>query len=97
MYLYLFPVLLLTIYLSLQAGPEEGGSSYGDSFNSVCETKQEEFTIDDFFELMHHLTLNPGKFDDLVVPLVDIFYHWLGNADTVSSIVNAVVEQVSYS
>lgn len=78
---------------SEEAGPEEGGSSYDSSFNSVCETKQEEFATDGFFELMHHLTLNPGNFDDLVAPLVDIFYLWLGNADTVSSIVTAVVEQ----
>jgi hypothetical protein len=90
-------VLLLTIYLSLQAGPEEGGSSYYNSFNPMCETKQEEFATDHFIELMQHLTLNPGKFDDLVTPLVDTFSLWLGDADAVSSIVDAVVEQVSYS
>jgi hypothetical protein len=88
-------VLLLTAYLSLQAGPEEGGCSYYDSFNPVCETKQEEFGTDHFRELMQHLTLNPGKFDDLVTPLVDTFRLWLGDADTLSFIVNAIVDQVS--
>lgn len=95
MYLYLFPVLLLTTYLSLQAGPEEGGCYYYNSFNPVCETKQEEFETNHFIELMQCLTLNPGKFDDLVTPLVDTFSLWLGDADTVSFMVNAVVEQVS--
>jgi hypothetical protein len=46
---------------------------------------------------MQRLTLNPGTFDALVTPLVDSFGLWLGNADTVSSVVNAIVEQVSYS
>jgi hypothetical protein len=94
--LYLYPVLLLT-YLSLQAGPEAGGSSYYNSFTPLCETKQEEFATNHFIELMQHLTLNPGKFDDLVTPLVETFNLWLGDADTVSSIVNAIVEQVSCS
>lgn len=90
-------MLLLTIYLSLQAGPEEGGCSYYSSFNPMCETKQEEFETNHFIELMQHLTLNPGMFDDLVTPLVDTFNLWLGYAGTVSFIVNAVVEQVSCS
>lgn len=63
----------------------------------MCETKQEEFATYHFIELMQYLTLNPGKFDDLVTPLVDTFSLWLGDADTVSFIVNAVVEQVSCS
>ena len=90
-------MLLLTIYLSLQAEPEEGGCYYYSSLNSMCETKQEEFATNDFVELMQYLTLNPGKFDVLVTPLVDTFNLWLGDADTVSFIVNAVVEQVSFS
>ena len=89
-------MLLLTIYLSLQAEPEEGGC-YDSSFNSMCETKQEEFATNHFVELMQYLTLNPGKFDVRVTPLVDTFNLWLGDADTVSFIVNAVVEQVSFS
>lgn len=101
MYLYLFPVLLLTVYLSLQAGPEEGGCSYYNSLNPVWETKQEEYdTTNVFIEFMQHLTLNPGMFDELVTPLVDTFNLCMGDADTVSSIanaVNAIVEQVSCS
>jgi len=100
LFLYLFLVLLLTIYLSLQAVPEEGDCSYYNSFNPVWETKQEEYTTNHFIELMQHLTLNPGMFDDLVTPLVDTFNLWLGDADTVSCIanaVNAIVEQVSCS
>ena len=93
-------MLLLTIYLSLQALPEEDGCSYYNSFNPVWETKQEEYTTNHFIELMQHLTLNPGMFDDLVTPLIDTFSLWLGDADTVSSIanaVNAIVDQVSCS
>lgn len=90
-------MLLLTIYLSLQAGPEEGGCYFYSSFNPMCETKQEEFATNHFIELMHYLTLNPGKYDDLVTPLVDTFSLWLGEADKVSFMVNAVVEQVSCS
>jgi polyadenylate-binding protein-interacting protein 1 len=62
----------------------------------MWETKQEEYTTNHFIELMQHLTLNPGMFDDLVTPLVDTFSLWLGDEDIVSSIanaVNAIVEQ----
>jgi hypothetical protein len=88
---------LLTTNLSLQAAPEEGDCSYYNSFNPTYETKQEELATNHLLELMQHLTLNPGKFDDLVTPLVDTFSLWLGDAGTMSSIVNAIVEQVSYS
>lgn len=76
-----------------EAEPEEGGCYYYSSLNSMCETKQEEFATNHFVELMQYLTLNPGKFDVRVTPLVDTFNLWLGDADTVSFIVNAVVEQ----
>lgn len=83
--------------LWLQTAPEEGDSSYYNSFDPTCETKQEEFATNHLLELMQDLTLNPGKFDDLVTPLVETFSLWLGDADTVSSIVGAIVEQVSFS
>jgi len=87
-------MLCLTIDLLLQAAPEGNDCPHYTSPSSTSETKQ-QFATNHLIEVMQHLTLNPGKFDDLITPLMYTFSLWLGDADTVSSIVNAIVEQVS--
>jgi hypothetical protein len=81
----------------LQAAPDGGNCSLYNSLNQTSDTGQEQLPTDYLIGVLQRLTLNPGTFDDLVTPLVDTFGLWLGNADTVSPVVNTIVEQVSYS
>jgi hypothetical protein len=91
------PVLYLTSNLLLQAAPETDDGPLYNSSNPASQNKQEQIATNHLIEVMQHLTLNPGKFDVLITPLVDTFSRWLGDAEKVSSIVNAIVEQVSYN
>jgi hypothetical protein len=86
----------LTINLLLQATPDGGDCSLYNTLNRTSDTGQEQLPADQLIGVMQHLTLNPGKFDVLITPLVDTFGLWLGNAVTASSVVNAIVEQVGY-
>ncbi|PNF41737.1 Polyadenylate-binding protein-interacting protein 1 [Cryptotermes secundus] len=76
-----------------EAAPEGGNCSLYNSLNRTADTRQEQFPTDHLIGVMQHLTLNPGTFDDLITPLVDTFGLWLGNAETLSSVVNVIVEQ----
>jgi hypothetical protein len=87
---------VLTINLLLQATPDGGDCSVYNTLNRTSDIGQEQLPTDQLIGVMQHLTLNPGKFDVLITPMVDTFGLWLGNADTAPSVVNAVVEQVSY-
>ncbi|XP_023719901.1 polyadenylate-binding protein-interacting protein 1 isoform X2 [Cryptotermes secundus] len=77
----------------IKAAPEGGNCSLYNSLNRTADTRQEQFPTDHLIGVMQHLTLNPGTFDDLITPLVDTFGLWLGNAETLSSVVNVIVEQ----
>jgi hypothetical protein len=88
-------VLCLASNLLLQGVPEVHDGPLYNSSNSVSEDKQEQIATNHLIEVMQHLTVNPGKFDVLITPLVDTFSRWLGDGDKVSSIVNAIVQQVS--
>lgn len=76
-----------------EAAPEGGDCSLYNPLNQTSDTGQEQLPTNHLLGVIQQLTLNPGTFDALVTPLVDSFGLWLGNADTVSSVVDAIVEQ----
>jgi hypothetical protein len=89
-------VLFCTRDLLLQAAQETtGDGSHYNSSNQASENRQEQIPTNHLIEVMQHLTLNPGKFDVLITPLVDTLICWLGDQDKVSFVINAIVEQVS--
>jgi hypothetical protein len=42
---------------------------------------------------MHELTLNPGEFDNLVMPLGDTFCQWLAEPEIIQSAISLILEQ----
>jgi hypothetical protein len=87
-------VLCCTRNLLLQAAKETGDGSHDNSSDQASKNKQ-QIPTSHLIEVMQYLTLNPGKFDDLITPLVDTFSDWLGDEEKVSFVVKAIVEQVS--
>ncbi|KAJ4450137.1 hypothetical protein ANN_01544, partial [Periplaneta americana] len=78
--------------------PPEGGDCLRYNLASpTSQTTPEQVATNHLIEVMQHLTLNPGKFDVLITPLVHTFSLWLGDKNIVYSIVNAIVEQVCSS
>ncbi|XP_069674729.1 polyadenylate-binding protein-interacting protein 1 isoform X2 [Periplaneta americana] len=74
--------------------PPEGGDCLRYNLASpTSQTTPEQVATNHLIEVMQHLTLNPGKFDVLITPLVHTFSLWLGDKNIVYSIVNAIVEQ----
>lgn len=77
-----------------EEAPPEGGDCLRNNLTSpTSQTTPEQVATNHLIEVMQHLTLNPGKFDVLITPLVHTFSLWLGDRNIVYSIVDAIVEQ----
>ncbi|XP_066994230.1 polyadenylate-binding protein-interacting protein 1 [Anabrus simplex] len=72
--------------------PGPGGDAGPPQYHSIIPS-QEPFKMNHLYEVMHSLTLNPGRFDAVIEPLTNKFGQYNGDMQMVQDVVNAIVHQ----
>ncbi|KAJ9587606.1 hypothetical protein L9F63_018988, partial [Diploptera punctata] len=72
---------------------EVGNSLSYDVSSQSYQRDSVDIALNQISEIVDHLTLNPGRFDDLIHPLTETFKTWLSDVDICYFIVDMIVEQ----